>query len=162
MRLIHKMPFSSQEIESYRQLVYDNLTRGIKYILDAMPDMSPPLCVTEDNEAHIELIENARDLRDGEPFPKEYYEPLKRLWADEGVKQAWARGNEAALPEKCVDTLPAVVHSLTIVLAYSTSSTTLTGCSIRSTHQTIKILCSAEHGPLGSLRQPSTSGITIC
>ncbi|KAJ7159795.1 heterotrimeric G-protein alpha subunit, GPA2-like protein [Mycena filopes] len=39
MRLIHKVPFSVQETESFRQLVFDNLTRGLKYLLDALPDM---------------------------------------------------------------------------------------------------------------------------
>jgi guanine nucleotide-binding protein subunit alpha, other len=100
MRLIHKVPFSPQEIEQYRQLVFDNLTRGIKYVLDAMEDME--LKVSEDNVQHLTLIEDARDIRDGEPFPMEYYEPLKALWADEGVRAAYERGNEAALPEKFV------------------------------------------------------------
>ncbi len=98
MRFIHRVPFSSQEIESYRQLTFDNLTRGLKYVLDAMEDMD--LKVQEDNEKYLEVIENARDLRDGEPFPMEYYEPLKSLWNDPEVQKAWQRGNEAALPEK--------------------------------------------------------------
>ncbi|KAF8879951.1 heterotrimeric G protein alpha subunit 4 [Infundibulicybe gibba] len=97
MRLIHKVPFSSQEIESYRQLVFDNLTRGIKYVLDAMEDME--LKVSEENMEYLDMIENARDLRDGEAFPVSYYEPLKSLWTDPNVQKAWERGNEAALPE---------------------------------------------------------------
>ncbi|KAG6830262.1 hypothetical protein H0H87_008652 [Tephrocybe sp. NHM501043] len=97
MRLIHKLPFSPQEIESYRQLVFDNLTSGMKYLLDAMEDMD--LKVSEDNIPHVDLIENASDLRDGEAFPMAYYEPLKALWEDANVQKAWERGNEAALPE---------------------------------------------------------------
>jgi hypothetical protein len=98
MRLIHKIPFAPHEVESYRQLVFENLTRGLKYLLDSMEDMD--LKVSEANFPYIELIENASDLRDGEPFPMTYYEPLKSLWADPGVQKAWERGNEAALPEK--------------------------------------------------------------
>ncbi|KAK0204246.1 heterotrimeric G-protein alpha subunit, GPA2-like protein [Desarmillaria ectypa] len=97
MRLIHRVPFSPQEIESYRQLTFDNLTRGLKYVLDAMEDMD--LKVSEDNQKYLEVIEDARDLRDAEPFPMEYYEPLKSLWNDPEVQKAWQRGNEAALPE---------------------------------------------------------------
>lgn len=97
MRLIHRVPFSSQEIESYRQLVFDNLTRGLKYLLDAMEEME--LKVSEENLEYIDLIENARDIRDGEPFPEAFYEPLKALWSDPNVQKAWQRGNEAALPE---------------------------------------------------------------
>ncbi|KAJ7205686.1 heterotrimeric G protein alpha subunit 4 [Mycena haematopus] len=39
MRLIHRVPFSPAETESFRQLVFENLTRGLKYLLDALPDM---------------------------------------------------------------------------------------------------------------------------
>lgn len=98
MRLIHRVPFSSQEVESYRQLIFNNLTHGLKYVLDSMEDME--LEVSPENGEYIELIENASDLRDGEIFPSDFYEPLMALWNDKGVQRAWDRGNEAALPEK--------------------------------------------------------------
>lgn len=98
MRLIHRVPFSSQEVESFRQLIFNNLTHGLKYALDSMEDMG--LEVSPDNTEHIELIENANDLRDGEVYPRHYYDALRLLWHDKGVQQAWERGNEAALPEK--------------------------------------------------------------
>ncbi|KAF8868088.1 heterotrimeric G-protein alpha subunit, GPA2-like protein [Mucidula mucida] len=97
MRLIHRVPFSPQEIESYRQLTFENVTRGLKYLLDAMEDMD--LQVLEENVAYVAMVEGAEDLRDGEPFPKEFHQPLKSLWEDPNVQKAYARGNEAALPE---------------------------------------------------------------
>lgn len=100
MRLIHKVPFSQQEIESYRQLVFDNITRGLRYLLDAMDVFE--IKVLEENIPNVELIDNAKDIGDGEPFPTQYIEPLKALWADPNVQKAYDRGNEAALPEKCV------------------------------------------------------------
>ena len=100
MRLIHRVPFSAQEIESYRQLVFNNLTHGLKYLLDAMEDMN--LAVSEENAALLPLIDEAQDIRDGQPFPMEYLEPLRKLWADTNVQKAWDRGNEAAAPEKYV------------------------------------------------------------
>ncbi|OCH94181.1 heterotrimeric G protein alpha subunit 4 [Obba rivulosa] len=97
MRLIHHVPFSAQEVESYRQLVFNNLTHGLKYVLEAMEEMS--LEVTEDNKQYVQMIEDAVDIKDGEPYPEDYLEPLKKLWEDSGVQKAWERGNEAALPE---------------------------------------------------------------
>ncbi|KDR70104.1 hypothetical protein GALMADRAFT_906384 [Galerina marginata CBS 339.88] len=97
MRLIHKVPFSPSEIEHYRQLVFENLTRGLRYLLDAMEDME--LKVSDDNLPHLDLIDGVRDIRDAEPFPMAYYTPLKSLWEDIEVQKAWERGNEAALPE---------------------------------------------------------------
>lgn len=37
------------------------------------------------------------ELSPNEPLPADYLEPVKRLWADQGVKQAIAKGNEYAL-----------------------------------------------------------------
>lgn len=100
MRLIHRVPFSSQEIESYRQLIFNNLTHGLKNVIDAMDDME--LEVSPENRDLIPVIEDASDIKDGEPFPAEFHTILKRLWEDPNVQAAYARGNEAALPEKCV------------------------------------------------------------
>lgn len=97
MRLIHKIPFNEHEIEMYRQLVFNNLTRGMQALLEAMEDME--LKLAEENHDYIDLIENAPDLRDGEAFPESFYQPLLSLWQDPNVQKAWSRGNEAALPE---------------------------------------------------------------
>jgi guanine nucleotide-binding protein subunit alpha len=98
MRLIHKVPFSTQEIETYRQLVFNNLTYGLRYVLEAMDEME--LEVSDDNAKYLEMMVEVTDLPDGEPFPMQYLEPLKALWADINVQKACSRGNEAALPEK--------------------------------------------------------------
>ncbi|EKM60638.1 uncharacterized protein PHACADRAFT_85182 [Phanerochaete carnosa HHB-10118-sp] len=97
MRLIHSVPFNAQEVESYRQLVFNNLTLGFKYLLDAMEDMN--LEVSEENLPYLRLVEEAQDLRDNQPFPKEFHEPLQKLWEDPSVQKCWDRGNEAAIPE---------------------------------------------------------------
>jgi guanine nucleotide-binding protein subunit alpha len=97
MRLIHKVGFTAQEIESYRQLVFTNLTTGLRSILEAMEAFGIPL--TERNVRYIDMVEHAPDLRDGEPFPMEYLAPFKSLWQDENLQAAYERGNEAALPE---------------------------------------------------------------
>ncbi|KIJ45046.1 hypothetical protein M422DRAFT_29901 [Sphaerobolus stellatus SS14] len=98
MRLIHKVPFSPQEMESYRQLVFGNLTTlGLRVVLEAMDELE--LQLKEENTPYAQMIMEAPDLRDGDSFPSEYLEPLQALWKDPGVEQAIARGNEAALPE---------------------------------------------------------------
>ena len=98
MRLVHRDPFSAQEIESYRQLIFNNLTHGLKNVIDAMEDME--LEVSPENQDLVPIIEDASDIKDGEPFPTEFHDVLKRLWEDPFVQAAYARGNEAALPEK--------------------------------------------------------------
>ncbi|KZT09053.1 heterotrimeric G protein alpha subunit 4 [Laetiporus sulphureus 93-53] len=104
MRLIHKVPFSDQEVESYRQLVFNNLTHGLKYLIDSMEDME--LEVSPENEQYVQLITDAPDLKDGEAFPEQYHEPLQKLWEDINVQKAWERGNEAALPDNLIYYFP--------------------------------------------------------
>ena len=98
MRLLHNVPFSPEEIENYRQLVFNNITFGLRYILKAMEDME--LEVADDNAKYLEMIAEVTDLPSGEPFPAHLLEPLKVLWADANVQAAWSRGNEVALLEK--------------------------------------------------------------
>ena len=98
MRVIHEVPFSPTEVEHYRQTIFDNLTKGLRYLLEAMTNME--LAVQSENAQYTELLENAAIVQEGEPFPLEYREPLKRVWDDPNVQTALQRGNEAALPEK--------------------------------------------------------------
>ncbi len=108
MCLIHNISFP-QDIEYYRQLIPDNLTGGLKCILDAMYDMG--LTVSKDNIRYIHEIKDWWCVRDGEPFPIRYCQPLKALWRDPGVHEAWQRANEAALPEKYVLPLPLLFYA---------------------------------------------------
>ncbi len=48
MRLIHKVPFTTQEIEGYRQLVYSNVMLGFKTVLEAIDEFK--LSVSEENK----------------------------------------------------------------------------------------------------------------
>ncbi|KAG8834075.1 hypothetical protein FRC18_002652 [Serendipita sp. 400] len=97
MRLIHKVGFTPQEIESYRQLVFNNLVHGMRLILESFSVFN--LDVEPENSEYVPLIEGAPDLKDGEPFPLQYLGPLQALWEDKGVQKALLRGNEVALPE---------------------------------------------------------------
>ncbi|KDQ17576.1 hypothetical protein BOTBODRAFT_105257 [Botryobasidium botryosum FD-172 SS1] len=97
MRLIHNVPFTNQEKESYRQLVFSNLVNGMRLIFEAMENFEYE--IKESNQKYLRLIDDAPDIRDGDPFPAEYLETLQLLWNDPQVKKAYARGNEAALPD---------------------------------------------------------------
>ena len=100
MRLIRNVPFTQSEVESYRQLVFANLVQGMRYTFDAMEDMD--LKLADANRDHADFVLDAPDLKDGQPFPEAYREPFRALWEDKNLRQAVARGNEAALPDKCV------------------------------------------------------------
>ena len=100
MRLLHKVPYSHAEIESYRQLVFHNLTQGMNALLEALDFMD--FTISSTNIPYVEMIQDARDVRDGEPFPYAFCEALRTLWKDPSVEAVWGMRNEAALPEKFV------------------------------------------------------------
>ncbi|KAF7327280.1 Heterotrimeric G-protein alpha subunit 4 [Mycena kentingensis (nom. inval.)] len=52
MRLINNVPFSPQETEHFRQLLFDNITGGLKTLLAALPDMQLDL-VPEDGYQNL-------------------------------------------------------------------------------------------------------------
>ncbi|KAG8985752.1 hypothetical protein FRB90_004465, partial [Tulasnella sp. 427] len=104
MRLIHKVPFTAQEIEGYRQLVYSNVVLGLGTLLDAMDAFDMP--VSDENKEYLPLFDTFSDLKDGEPFPPQYLQPCIKLWEDPEVQKAYVRGNEAALPENYFADLP--------------------------------------------------------
>ncbi|PIL23522.1 hypothetical protein GSI_14834 [Ganoderma sinense ZZ0214-1] len=97
LRLAHGVPFSPQEIEFYRQHIFLNLTQGLKRVVDAMKDMG--LEVSPENLDLVPILNDAKDVQDNKPYPAEYRDVLKRLWEDPNVQAAYARGNEAALPD---------------------------------------------------------------
>ncbi|KZV79870.1 heterotrimeric G protein alpha subunit 4 [Exidia glandulosa HHB12029] len=97
MKIIHGVGFEKTEIEQYRQLVFGNITHGFRNLLDALEGFD--LKVQDANADYVTMVENATDVKDGEPFPIEYLEPLRALWKDPAVQRGWERGNEAALPE---------------------------------------------------------------
>jgi len=97
MRVIHKKPWSKSELESYRQITFGNIVDGLREILDAMTDFE--LRVEEKNVPHIPALMKQYNIREGDPFPPGLLPALTALWNDEFVKQAYARANEAALPD---------------------------------------------------------------
>ncbi|KEP52144.1 guanine nucleotide-binding protein alpha-2 subunit [Rhizoctonia solani 123E] len=97
MRVIHNDKFTPQEIESYRQLVFNNIIRGAVMLVDALLAMQ--LQLSPENQRFIETLRSINDLRDGEVYPEELLKPLQDLWGDGGAQEGWSRANEAALPE---------------------------------------------------------------
>ncbi|CAE6443971.1 unnamed protein product, partial [Rhizoctonia solani] len=97
MRIVHNDQFTPQEIESYRQLVLNNIIRGAVRLVDALPEMQ--LQLSPENERFAQTLRDIKDLQDGEVYPEELLQPLQGFWEDAGVQEGWSRGNEVALPE---------------------------------------------------------------
>ncbi len=105
MRLVHYGPFTRQETESYRQLIYLNITDGLHAGISRMNTSG--FSVTEENRELLRTVaEHGHDLKDDEPFLTEYRHPIEWLWKDPNVQAMYANGNQAGLPEKYVLSRP--------------------------------------------------------
>ncbi|CDH53895.1 g-protein alpha subunit [Lichtheimia corymbifera JMRC:FSU:9682] len=97
MRLLHAAGFSASERESYRVIVFSNIFSIMQTLLEIVQQL--------DIEIHDkQLQEDARGyfremppLAKDEPFPPDYLDILKKLWADEGIQSAYEHGNSFAL-----------------------------------------------------------------
>ncbi|SOV04111.1 Guanine nucleotide-binding protein alpha-2 subunit [Ustilago sp. UG-2017a] len=98
MRIIHHIPFTEEERENYRRLVFLNLVQGMESILDVMEEWTVDF-QHDANIGHLSLFVSYPDISEDEPFPSNYLVALKDLWSDEGVQSVYRRGNEAAVPD---------------------------------------------------------------
>ena len=101
MRLVHHVPFTRDEIESYRQLIWLNITDGLRRALRRMHS-SGSFVSDENRELYHGLNERSDDLKDDERFPQEYRHPIEWLWTDPNVQAVYRSGNELGLPDKYV------------------------------------------------------------
>ncbi|KAJ1028310.1 hypothetical protein NDA18_002975 [Ustilago nuda] len=98
MRIIHHIPFTEEERENYRRLVFLNLVQGMESILDVMEEWTVDF-QNDANIGHLSLFVSYPDISEDEPFPSNYLVALKDLWSDQGVQSVYRRGNEAAVPD---------------------------------------------------------------
>lgn len=162
MRLIHDVHFSPQEFEFYRQLVFNNITHGMKQLLETLPYLD--LEVPQELEPDAELLEDPPDVKDGQPFPTTYLEPLRRLWQNETVRKGWLDG-KAAVPDKCADlsrSLLAYTYAQTPISVYLIFTTIWNAYSRATSIRRSRILYDVRHGRLASRRLYSSYGNTKC
>ncbi|GAA5828158.1 hypothetical protein JCM5353_007810 [Sporobolomyces roseus] len=98
--VIHLSGFTPNEFESYRQQIFVNVRDGLLAVFAVMDEYR--IEVADPSLRSIRyMIEDAGDLREGEPFPQELYFPMRSLWRDPSLQLALSKGTEATVPEKC-------------------------------------------------------------
>lgn len=96
MRLIYAQGFSKTEKLEWKPVVFNNIVQSFRLIFDAMNELGLQFD-NEDNTKHMAHIMVDYELSANDSLPMDYLEPIKKLWADKGVKKAIAKGNEFAL-----------------------------------------------------------------
>ena len=100
MRCIHHQPFSPDEIEDYRKIVFSNIVGGMRSIIDTLDGLS--MAISPASRKYVSMIDSEPAISTDEPFPTKYLEALRALWADEQVQACYQRAHEFALQENLV------------------------------------------------------------
>ncbi|KAJ7624459.1 G-protein alpha subunit-domain-containing protein [Roridomyces roridus] len=98
MRMIYNLPFSSSEIEHWRQIIFDNMTRGMHYIMEELIDRGLEVPIAHRLEAA--LMEELYDIGEDEPFQMDYVNAFHTLWNVPVIRAAVQDAmGECAFPE---------------------------------------------------------------
>ncbi|XP_022241017.1 guanine nucleotide-binding protein G(s) subunit alpha-like [Limulus polyphemus] len=97
MRILHLQGFSEKERQDKVQEIRRNVLQAIKELTANMRYLRPPVTIANpENLDSLDFIHNL-DMMDNYTFPQEFYEHVKKVWADEGVQECYGRSNEFSL-----------------------------------------------------------------
>lgn len=97
MRIIHGMKFDNELIKEFQHIIYQNVVKGMKVLVDARDKLGIPWehVTNSDIGMHILKFENSMML-DAKLF-MHYAPSLRNLWEDAGIKRAFERRREFQL-----------------------------------------------------------------
>ena len=99
MRIIHGEGYSEQDRLKFRPIVYHNILKNMKILVEARRRLQIPLENPKNEETSLMISrykrDNKHDPTDEEFHP--YVDPLNALWKDKGIKATVKRSNEFIL-----------------------------------------------------------------
>lgn len=94
MRIIHGIKFEPELMREYQHVIYQNIVRGMKVLVDAREKMEIPW----ENSAIEMAAERARDFLHGTNLDAECFEEyaptLQILWQERAIRRAYDRRRE--------------------------------------------------------------------
>ncbi|XP_018408791.1 PREDICTED: guanine nucleotide-binding protein G(s) subunit alpha-like [Nanorana parkeri] len=97
MRILHENGFNAEEKKAKVKDIKNNIKQAIETIVAAMHFLLPPVeLANPDNQFRIDYVTNLPSDKDFD-VPLKFYEHVKALWQDEGVKACYERSNEYQL-----------------------------------------------------------------
>ncbi|XP_072167749.1 guanine nucleotide-binding protein subunit alpha-13-like [Diadema setosum] len=104
MKIIHGQKFTEDEVNEYRRIIYGNVIKGMKVLVDARDKLTNPEVQWSNpaNQTHADTImsfeNSATATIDAAVFAR-FVHPCKELWKDGGIRTAYARRREFILAD---------------------------------------------------------------
>lgn len=97
MRIIHGIKFEDELIKEFHQVIYQNVVKGMKVLVDARDKLNIPWGDSDNREIGVKLLEfNNNTVLDYRLFVS-YASNLSKLWKDSGIRRAYERRREFQL-----------------------------------------------------------------
>lgn len=99
MQIIHKDGFSDEDKNQGKPIIFENVLSSMKVILAAMDTLKEKISLQDPaHQASADFI-NSKEEYDMEPedYNEEFFNHIKALWSDAGVKACYERSNEYQL-----------------------------------------------------------------
>ncbi len=96
MKLINHGSYSTEERESYKEIIFSNTLQSMRVILDAMETLDVPLADGA-NAKRAEIILSLPSSLETETLPPAVADAVQGLWRDAGVQLCFKRSREFQL-----------------------------------------------------------------
>ncbi|KAK2166882.1 hypothetical protein LSH36_34g08000 [Paralvinella palmiformis] len=97
MRIIHGDEFGEDDLQQYKTVIYGNIIKGMKVLIDARDKLHIPWG-NEKNAIHADKVWSySNNILLDEPIFLHYVSDLLVLWDDSGIKNAFDRRREFQL-----------------------------------------------------------------
>lgn len=97
MKIIHGQRFEPEIVKEFQTIIYQNIVRGMKVLVDARQKLNIPWENSKNSAfgQHLLRFDNSVYL-DSHTF-QDYAPSIKRLWMDSAIRQAYDRRREFQL-----------------------------------------------------------------
>ena len=97
MKIIHGLDFSETALEEYRTIVYNNVVKGMRVLIDARQKLQIPWQNKScDKDANHVFAYDGTIRLNAQVFSR-YVDSCQRLWNDTGIRNAFDRRREFQL-----------------------------------------------------------------
>jgi len=101
MKIIHGVVFEADQIKEYRQIIFQNMIRGMRVLVDASRKLQiaieNPVPNNHYGDRLLELTSKSPALQgtvDPKDFSQHFKSPLLSLWSDPGIRKTFSRRSE--------------------------------------------------------------------
>lgn len=97
MRIIHGVKFEPELVKEYQHVIYQNIVKGMKVLVDARDKLNIPWENKSNNTLGNQILRFENTMMLDTRLFINYAQSLKSLWKDSGIRTAFERRREYQL-----------------------------------------------------------------